>query len=124
MEWVLEIGRGERISHPSWQQVKEALLSMDGMHMNEIMLQLVDGGDLVIGGGDNGRYVVVYLPKDEPEASVSLRDSSLIGPNVFLTVGSKSDYPAYLAVYTPLVLHVVEYFYNTGHLPEDVEWEL
>jgi hypothetical protein len=133
MEWSLGIGRGEPIRNPSWEQIHAALLEMDGIHADEVMLQLSGTGNLVVGGGNDGRYIVVYFPQDRPDDysgdSLALADASLSGEDVTLSFEVDSSFPARLAVSLPLVLQVVEHFYRTGQipgedqLPEGVMWE-
>jgi hypothetical protein len=124
MPWRLEIGRGIKISNPTWQQISDALLEMDGTKSNEVELALENVGSLLINGGDQGRYLVVYFPTEDPDTlSVTLTDLDLIGPDVQLTVQTPAKYPARVAVRLPLVLQAVEQFYRSGELPKDVYWE-
>jgi hypothetical protein len=124
MLWRLETGRGKKISNPTWQQIYDALLEMDGTHSNEIGLELEDVGSMLIDGGDQGRYLVVYFPAEDPDTlSVTLTDLALTGPDVQLTVQTPAEYPARVAVRLPLVLQAVEQFYRSGELPKDVYWE-
>ena len=46
-----------------------------------------------------------------------------MGSDVTLTVQTPAEYRARMAVQLPLVLQVVEQFYHTGKLSEDVSWE-
>ncbi len=124
MPWKLETGRGEKISNPNWQQIYDALLEMDGTHSNEVELELENVGSMVIDGGDQGHYLVVYFPAEDPDTlSVTLTDLTLTGPDVPLTVQTPAKYPARVAVRLPLVLQAVEQFYRSGELPTDVYWE-
>jgi hypothetical protein len=124
MSWRLETGRGKKVSHPTWQQIYDALLEMDGTNSNEVELELENVGSLLINGGDEGRYLVVYFPAEDPDTlSVTLTDLALTGPDVKLTVQTPAKYPARVAVRLPLVLQAVEQFYLSGELPNDVYWE-
>jgi hypothetical protein len=124
MPWRLQTGRGKKISNPTWQQIYDALLEMDGTYSNEVGLELEDVGSMLIDGGDQGRYLVVYFPAEDPGTlSVTLTDLALTGPDVQLTVQTPAEYPARVAVRLPLVLQAVEQFYRSGELPKDVYWE-
>jgi len=124
MPWRLETGRGEKISNPTWQQIYDALLEMDGTNSNEVELELENVGTMVIDGGDQGHYLVVYFPAEDPDTlSTTLTDLTLTGPDVQLTVQTPAKYPARVAVRLPLVLQAVEQFYLSGKLPTDVYWE-
>lgn len=97
---------------------------MDGTHSNEVGLELEDVGSMLINGGDQGRYLVVYFPAEDPDTlSVTLTDLALTGPDVKLTVQTPAEYPARVAVRLPLVLQAVEQFYRSGELPKHVCWE-
>ncbi len=125
MTWLLETGRHKRIPGPSWDQIRDAILEMDGVHVNEVEITQEEVGSLVIGGGNNDHYLVVYLPIDrfEENYSMTLADPSHIGPDVTIIVQTPSEYPARMAVPLPLVLQVVEHFYRTKTLTENRYWE-
>lgn len=124
MPWILETGYGAKVLNPIWPQIKDALLEMDGMNRKEVELKLEDVGSMLINGGNQGRYLVVYFPAEDPDAlSVNLTDLSLTGADVELTVQPPVKYPARIAVQLPLVLQAVEHFYRSGEPPKDVYWE-
>jgi hypothetical protein len=124
MPWKLETGRGEKILNPTWQQIYDALLEMDGTHRNEVELELENVASMIIGGGNQGHYLVVYFPAEDPDTlSVTLTDLTQTGPDIQLTVQTPAKYPARVAVRLPLVLQAVEQFYLSGKLPQDVYWE-
>lgn len=124
MAWMLETGYGEKVFNPTWQQVKDALLEMDGIHSKEVELKLEDIGSMLINGGDQGRYLVVYFPAEDPDTrAVNLTDLALTGPDVELTAQTPATYPARIAVQLPLVLQAMEQFYRSSELPKDVYWE-
>jgi Immunity protein Imm1 len=124
MPLKLETGRGEKISNPTWQQIYDALLEMDGTNSNEVVLELENVGSMYIAGGDNGHYLVVYFPAEDPDTlSVTLTDLTQTGPDVRLTVQTTAEFPAQVAVRLPLVLQAVEQFYVSGVLPTSVYWE-
>jgi hypothetical protein len=125
MAWLLAKGCNGELHDPTWTQLQDAIVEMDGVRLNEIEVTLEGIGSLIIGGGDDQRSIVVFLPEGDPEevSPVTLVDQSLTGPTVSLTVQTRADYPARIAVHLPLVLQVVEQFYQRGKLPEDVDWE-
>jgi hypothetical protein len=125
MTGVLLTKDTREIRDPTWPQIQDALLELDGDHLNEVTVTLEDMGSLIIGGGNGQRYIVVYIPEDDLEEaySVTVVDESLTGPDVTLTVQTAAEYPARMAVSLPLVLQAVEQFYRTSRLPENVYWE-
>jgi hypothetical protein len=125
MSWLLGLGQEIEMGDPTWEQIQDAILELDGKNRNEVEVRLDDVGSLIIGGGDNKRYIVVYIPEDDSERSypVTLVDETLTGSDVTLTVQTPATYPARMAVALPLVLQVTEHFYRTGLLPENAFWE-
>lgn len=116
---------GAATSNPEWDQVYRAVLQMDGDKLNEMALDFSEKGAIMVGGGNNGRYVVIYFPGDNSrKPSLTLSDLSLTGPDVELTVQIPSDYPARICVKLPLVLKVLEHFFHTGEISTDVRWEI
>jgi len=98
---------------------------MDGDRLNEMALDFPEKGVIMVGGGNNGRYVVIYFPSDKSrKPSLTLSDLSLTGPDVELTVQIPGGYPARICVKLPLVLKVLEHFFHTGEIPTDVRWEI
>jgi serine/threonine protein kinase len=81
-------------------------------------------GSLVIGGGDGGRYLVVYFPELHPMLpSLTLVDVTATGLDIPLHIDTPMLFPARYAVPTALVLLVVEAFVQTGQIPAHVYWE-
>jgi len=115
---------GVVIQPPDWEQISYALSLMDGVYFNELSLNLTGDGSLMAGGGNNGRYIVVYFPPDVPDkSSLTLTDQSLTGPDMEITIQVPSSYPAKWCVKLPLVLKVFEYFFRYERLPVDAQWE-
>lgn len=111
--------------NPEWDQVYNAALQMDGDRLNEMALDFSEKGTIMVGGGNNGRYVVIYFPGSHSrKPSLTLSDISLTGPDVEMTVQLPSEYPARICVKLPLVLIVLEHFFRTGEIPTDVRWEI
>ena len=52
------------IPHPTWTQLRDAILRMDGRHSNEVEVGKEHVGSLIIGGGDEERYIVTFTPED------------------------------------------------------------
>jgi len=124
MQTELRIGEAS-LPDPDWQQVQYALHKIDGVKLDTVSLEIAGKGSLVIGGGDNGRYMVVYFPELHPDLpSMTLTDLSLFGPDIILTIQTPAPFAPKYAVKLPLVLRVVEHFYHTGQVPKDVRWEL
>jgi hypothetical protein len=122
--WVLGAGSGPDVENPGWSQIQQSIERMNGIDLNEVMLEMPGTGSLVAGGGDEGRYIVVYLPDDPERRSLTLSDPSLTGPDVQLTAQTPTSYPARWCVALPLVLKAFRHFHTTGELPRDIRWEI
>lgn len=116
-------GNLEGIPDPTWDQVRQALLEIDGDLLDMVGLQLEGIGTVVAGGGNEGRYIVIYEPEAWDEVSLTLADLSETGPDVWLKTQTFERHPAKICVRLPLVLKVFEHFFHTGELPKDVRWE-
>jgi hypothetical protein len=124
LHWELFIGN-KYIGEPDWSQVREALEQLNGDDINMILIEAPDKGALVAGGGNHGRYAVIYSPDDLSDTpSLTLTDLSKTGPDVELVVQTVATYPAKWCVELPLALKVFDFFFHTGSLPKDVRWEL
>jgi hypothetical protein len=95
---------------------------MDGDLVDFVSLDIEGIGGLLAGGGNEGRYIVIYFPEDE-DYSLTLTDLSETGPDVWLKTQTFEWQPAKVCVRLPLVLKVFEHFFHTGELPKDVRWE-
>lgn len=113
----------KRIEDPTWDQVHQALLAMDGDLVDQVDLSIEGIGGLLAGGGNEGRYIVIYGPEAWDEVSLTLADLSETGPDVWLKTQTFEWQPAKICVRLPLVLKVFEHFFHTGELPKDVRWE-
>ena len=116
-------GNLEGIPDPTWDQVHQALLEMDGDVLDMVGLQLEGIGGVLAGGGNEGRYIVIYEPEAWEEVPLTLTDLSETGPDVWLKTQTFEWRPAKVCVRLPLVLKVFEHFFHTGELPKDVRWE-
>ena len=121
----LTIGQArKRIEAPTWDQVRQALLEMDGDLVDQVDLSIEGIGGVLAGGGNEGRYIVIYAPEAWYEDySLTLTDLSETGPDVWLKTQTFEWQPAKVCVRLPLVLKVFEHFFHTGELPKDVRWE-
>lgn len=112
------------IVDPTWDQVHQVLLAMDGDLLDQVDLSVEGSGSVLAGGGNEGRYMVIYFPEAwDEDYSLTLTDLSETGPDIQLKIQVFSWYPAKVCVRLPLVLKVFEYFFLTGELPKDVRWE-
>jgi hypothetical protein len=123
--WELGLENDPGIPNPTWNQICEALIRMDGDMLTDVSLTSIGNGCLLAGGGNGGRYIVVYFPQGTDEGdTLTLADLSLEGSEVELVAGGQlGEYPAKYCVDLPLVLRAFEHFFKTGELPSDLTWE-
>lgn len=125
MEWKLETDHGVTVLCPDWSQIYKVLAQMDGNTLSMVSLDLAGKGCLLAGGGDKGRYIVVYFPENNDSDSLTLADLSLVGPAMELTVEgiTSGPFPAKLCVKQPLMVKAFKHFFDTGDLASDLTWE-
>jgi hypothetical protein len=120
-------GHGVLLADPSWDTVRAFLVRMDGKHFSTAELTVIDVGALLIGGGDNGRYAVLYYG-ESPELqrnSLTLTDYELSGPKVAITINRDATViEARYAIRQPLMLEVAEEFYWFGVRKKGTQWEI
>lgn len=128
MVWKLGVGSTApaEVTQPNWQQILDALHALKGgSPFDFVYISLIGKGMLTVGGGDNGRYLVVYFPADHPDTpSLTLTDPHLTGSPVYLTIQTSDEHEARYAVMLPLVVQVFEDFFQTGNIPKNVHWEI
>ena len=128
MVWKLGVGSTTptEISDPNWRQILDALHLLDGGKSLDLLSLILSGkGTLIAGGGDNGRYMVIYFPVDHPDTpSLTMTDARLAVSPVYLTIQTFDEHEARHAVMLSLVVQVFEDFFQTGNIPKDVHWEI
>ncbi|NJO82233.1 MAG: hypothetical protein HC828_05095 [Blastochloris sp.] len=123
-----EYGYGSTIVDPTWEEVQTILGLINGEELNEVALSHPSYGTLMVGGGNEGKYIIVYFPLEEKPSSsltlVNLKTESIKG-FINLRVQIPSDYPAKYGVTLEAVVDVCQVFFSTGSIPQDAKfkWE-
>lgn len=121
-EWTLSIDDKQDVPNPSWEQVLQSLGSMDGEYRSSVWLKLSGMGALTVGGGNEGLYVVCFIPENI-EWFPTLADPTRSGDMVSLVAGEEtSELPAWLAVDLRLSLEAIRYFFEQGKLAQHLVW--
>ncbi|NJL35175.1 MAG: hypothetical protein HC893_16615 [Chloroflexaceae bacterium] len=114
------------ITDPTAKQVRMLLEQMDGSRLKTLSLDLPEHGNLMIVGGNERRYQVVWFPPEPitkgESASFALIDQSLSGRDVVLSTPELVGKPGHESAQLPLVWWVISAFLG-GELPPDVQWE-
>lgn len=109
---------------PTWGLVLHALLAMDGQEKTLTCLELPNGTTLMVGGGNDGRYLVSILVDPETQESHVLTDPTATGPNAELCCGGQTAaYPAPWCVDLRLVLDAARHFISHGGMAPELTWE-
>ncbi|HYF75584.1 MAG TPA: Imm1 family immunity protein [Symbiobacteriaceae bacterium] len=109
---------------PTRGAVLHALLAMDGQERTLACLGAPDGTALMIGGGNDGRYLVNFLAATETQESYVLTDPTAVGTTVELCCGGQTaEYPAHWCVDFRLVLDAAHYFINDGGMAPERTWQ-
>src|SRR6266545_1706691 len=118
-EWELSIWPAQYFGNPTWTQIEDILTGMpiSPDEVREVSLNAPDRKGLIVYGGDNSRYLVLYFPDDSGTTSFVLTDPTLTGPRVKLSMSHPNDWPSKWCVHLPLVLKVFKHFYKTGQVP-------
>lgn len=75
------------------------------------------------GGGNDGRYIVVYTPEAIGMPSLTFTNGTQTEEEIEIVAQTPDMYPARYFVVKSEVINVFEHFFRYGRLPEDVVWE-
>jgi hypothetical protein len=109
--------------YPSWEQVKKAILSLDGERRTMVTLSDRQGGDssMLISGQWNGRFMVSATPNNYDFFSLIDRDRS--NKKITLFVGGQNgDYEECRCVPLEWTLEAGEFYFETGELKPSMNW--
>lgn len=96
---------------------------MDGENHSIVNLSINDEKALLIGGGNDGRFIIAYFPDFGEQTTLFLSDSEKGDEKVEVVVQYPTTYPRKWVTNKDLVLIVLKYFYNTGQVPVKYKWE-
>lgn len=120
---TLYVGNNPRVPVPTWGSVLDALLALNGQDSTLICLEAPDGTTLMIGGGNDDRFLVDYLIDPATQQNYVLTDPALTGPVVELCCGGQaSEYPANWCVGLDLVLDAAHHFCGKGGMAPQLAW--
>lgn len=111
----------EVIGEPSWQQVEDAIRSLDGSDRTGVTFG-ADGEvpHMAVGGGTDEKYVA-YVAHDN-EVFHQLAGQSGSGKVTMVVCGQCADYDATECAALPAVLKAAKWFYETGDLEPSLRW--
>jgi hypothetical protein len=122
-EWHDRVDHGTGMSHPTWEQVRAAMRSNDGVHTTIVGMSDKNGSDhyMLIAGHLEGRYLV-NSTKDNREF-FSLVDNTRSDEKKTIFVGGQNgEYEDRKLVPLAWALEAAAYFYKTGDLSPHLNW--
>jgi Immunity protein Imm1 len=112
------------VEGPTWQQVEEAIRTLDEDSSSDVILAVEDGWYLAVAGG-NGRYLVfAQEPSGEDVAVAELvAHEARTGPPVQLVVGGVyQDFPPAALTDLETALQAARAYLETGDLDPQLHW--
>ncbi len=122
----LETATKPRTPVQDWSELYYALSRLDGEVETRVSLQSSSDAVVVVGGGNLGRYLVVYTENPALRgSSVTLIEPSMKGCEVELNTSQGIDtYPSEMGVTLHTVLRAVRYFLeNNGAADPTLTWQ-
>jgi hypothetical protein len=129
MELVVETRDGaasdvRRVPEPDPATVLAQLRSLDGAATSQLALDAGRGEVLIVGGGNEGRYVVTCLVNTDEHSYQLLGPDGSDASVAVVTGGQEALFPADAVVDLALASRAVESFARTGARDPDLRWRL
>jgi hypothetical protein len=107
-------------ANPSWQDIEEAIRSLDGKKRSNMGLDISEDRYMAIGGG-NGEYICQVFPDMWRLLNPAVpKDSKQVKQ---LVVGQAGEYWAGECVPLELVLEAAKHYWQSGEIAESLIWE-
>ena len=123
--WVAGKDVGQVVENPTWEDVKQMILSLDGWNRTLVTFGNYDEGYyMAVGGGDNRKFIA-YVSYDEEERLYNLTNQNG-DKNEFVELvigGQRGRFPADTCVSQDMVLSAAKVFFETHELAPDMKWE-
>lgn len=125
MTWTLDTDCAGSVEEPSWNNIYDALMRVDGNKCSRVLLSLDKCGGIIVGGGNHDRFIVTYFSCDGNKDSMILTDLSLQGDDIKLVIeGIMGYYPSIYCIDRKMLLYVCEFFYQEKSIPDNIRWEI
>ena len=122
-EWRDRADHGSGVTHPTWEQVRQAIAALDGERKTMVTIADGEGSDhyMLVAGQRDGRYLV-NATKDNFDFS-SLIDPAGSSDKLTLYVGGQDgEYEERQLVPAAWALEAASHFFETGELKFDMNW--
>ena len=123
-DWTLHQEGSDSITSPTWPDVERAIRALDGTQHTLLSLRRAQGDCLMVGGGEDGRFLVDYLADEDTQEDYVLVDPAIRGKAQELLIGGQlsGPYPAWTCVALPLALRAAHALFTTGRFSSDLIW--
>jgi hypothetical protein len=119
--WAERGDHPQSIQNPAWNQVEEAICSLDGKARTIATLAISDDAYMLVSGRWNDLYMVNATP--DSRQFFSLVDPARDKKKVVLFVGGQNgDFEANKLTSLRTVFEAAEYYYATGKIKETMNW--
>lgn len=123
MEVLITFQDGTTIPAADWPAVRDVLVGLDGRERSFVELHRGGPESLWVAGGNDGRYLVIFMQDVETQASLTLVDPSRPDAMLIIMVqGTAADYPARYGVDRSLMLEAARWFVLHGGRAEHLDW--
>lgn len=123
-DWKNHSNQGMRMANPTWDQVKQAILALDGRQRTMVGITDKEGSDhyMLVAGQWEGRFVVNATSNNAD--FFSLVDPSRSTDRVALYVGGQDgEYEERKCVPLAWTLEAAQHFFEVGELKSTMNWQ-
>src|SRR5215472_7095543 len=112
----------QTINDPSWEEVRNAIESLNQQSRTEVLLQSESGDEFLIGGG-NDRFIVCLTTADDRNLTLVNPSGSGVVKERVVASGQPGDFRSNIVVRLEAALRAAKAFVITGTLAADQTWE-
>ena len=118
--WDGSLNRRQRLSEPTPRALREALLRLDGHHIDCVWIEIESVGALTIGGGPAG-FVVASFPLDGSSSHVVTGDDD--GTTIQLQVGGQvGGYPRVMVLPSSWAFEIADRYLQARAFDPTLRW--
>lgn len=123
--WIAGKDNSEVIENPTWENVKNMILNLDGWNRTLVTFGNYDEGYyMAIGGGKNGEYIAYVSYDDEEKIFHLVNQNGSKKELVELVVGGqRGNFPEKICVTQNMVLSAAKRFFETQEVDLNLKWE-
>lgn len=120
---TLSVEGSDPIVGPTWVQIADAIRKLDGVERTLVCLGEPSGPSLMVGGGNEGLYLVNYLVDLDSQENFVLSDPSAYGEGAEICAGDQvSVYPIQWCVSLEMALAACGHYLKTGQMMPQGTW--